>query len=74
MVTVKKSKDRGYSLPPGMSEAEAQLLDKLLQDKVKATPGRKRPRNPNEAKALARWSKGKGKGEANESGSNKRND
>jgi len=60
MVKVKVNRERGYDLPDGVTEAEAQILDKRLNDKVKATAGRKKPRNPNEREALLRWQKERG--------------
>lgn len=50
-----RTQSRGYSLPKGMTDTEARLLDKRIGNKVVATPGRKLPRNPRERAALERW-------------------
>ena len=50
-----KQKKVPYKLPKDMSPEESELLDRLLADKVSASPERKRPRNPVEKRVLKEW-------------------
>lgn len=55
-----KVKDLPYNLPKGMTVRESEILDKRIGNRVKATAGRKKPRNPNERETLLRWQKERG--------------
>ncbi|MDN6290617.1 MAG: hypothetical protein L0J63_10085 [Tetragenococcus koreensis] len=50
-----KQKKLPYQLPKDMSPEESELLDRLLADKVSASPERKRSRNPVEKRVLKEW-------------------
>jgi len=55
-----KVKELPYDLPAGMTVRESEMLNKRIGNKVKATAGRKKPRNPDERAALLRWQEERG--------------
>lgn len=55
-----KVNETPYDLPKDMTVMEAQILNKRLGHKVKASVGRKKPRNPRERETLLRWERQRG--------------
>lgn len=55
-----KVKRPSHDLPKGMTVMESRMFNERIGKRVKASAGRKKPRNPKEREMLLKWEKERG--------------